>query len=117
MKTTILICIALLFGFTVSAQDTGTQSELPYASFEYEEMNFDCNDPYPWSVVSTKNVADCNDPVPYIISVTKNVPLDANLTIGGPAKRTYTYPSSNSDLPNTKNRYNISVKKPVCCNY
>jgi len=115
MKTTILICIVLLFGFTVSAQDTGTRSELPYASFNAEKMNTDYNDPYPWGVAVT-NDFDYNDPHPWGVYVSKNIPLDAPVT-GWATQNTHDPKPPVYNLPNSKNRDHIKVRKPACCIY
>ena len=56
MKTTILICIGLLFGFTVSAQDSKIQPDSPYATYKHEQqMNPDYNDPPPLCIYVKNN--------------------------------------------------------------
>ncbi len=115
MKTTFLICIALLFGLTISAQNIDAKPDLPYATHEYKMMSPDYNDPQPWSVIVTKGVSDYNDPLPWCVYVSKNMSPDAIPALGYPTHEKYYVKPPASYLPNSRNNYNIKVRKPQCC--
>jgi len=68
MKTTILICIALLFGLTTAAQNFVTGPNSPYATYKHQQISPDYNDPSPFSILNTNNTHDYNDPSPWSVS-------------------------------------------------
>ena len=64
MKTTILICISLLFSFTVCAQNSDGPNS-PVATYKCKQMNPDYNQLPPWVISQTPRICDYNQLPPW----------------------------------------------------
>ena len=115
MKTTMLICIALLFGLTMSAQNFVTGPNTQYSTYKFEQMSPDYNDPQPFTILNTNYIHDYNNPAPWSIHPMKYYRSPDGIQVVGYAQeiRYSKPPISVSDGPH----YTVMSKRPTVMIY